>query len=57
MSGASNVHYYLTSRGLKDDVETVDAVLAAAKKSSRLLTEPEILEIARVAALRDPRGR
>lgn len=57
MSGASNVHYYLTSRGLADTPEAVDAVLTAAKKSSRLLTEPEILEIVKVAAARGPEAR
>ncbi len=44
MSGASNVTYYLTSRGLPTGPDIVQAVLAAAKKSERLLTEEEILE-------------
>jgi len=44
MSGASNVIYYLQTRGLPTDQEIVQAVLAVAKKSERLLTEEEILE-------------
>jgi 2-isopropylmalate synthase len=43
MSGASNVIHYLTTRGLSTGDEVVEAVLAAAKKSERLLTEEEIL--------------
>lgn len=49
MSGASNVIYYLTSRGLPGTTEAVQAVLAVAKQSSRVLTETEILEAARSA--------
>ena len=44
MSGASNVLYYLRHRELPTDQAVVDAVLARAKKSERLLTEEEILE-------------
>jgi 2-isopropylmalate synthase len=44
MSGASNVVYYLNARGLPGGPEVVESVLAAAKKSERLLTEEEILE-------------
>jgi 2-isopropylmalate synthase len=44
MSGASNVVYYLKARDLPDTPEVVQAVLAVAKKSERLLTEDEILE-------------
>jgi 2-isopropylmalate synthase len=47
MSGASNVHYFLSSRGLDDDPRICEAILAAAKKSERLLTEEEVLEIFR----------
>ncbi len=45
MSGSSNVLYYLRSRGLPDGREVVEAVLAAAKKSERLLTDAEIREV------------
>ncbi len=45
MSGSSNVLYYLRSRGLPDGREVVEAVLAAAKKSERLLTDAEIREL------------
>jgi 2-isopropylmalate synthase len=44
MSGASNVVYYLQTRGLSSSPEIVQAVLARAKKSELLLTEEEILE-------------
>jgi 2-isopropylmalate synthase len=43
MSGASNVQYFLSSRDLPTTPEAVEAVLALAKKSERLLTEQEIL--------------
>ncbi len=45
MSGASNVQYFLRSRDLPATQEVVDAVLALANKSERLLTEEEILEV------------
>jgi 2-isopropylmalate synthase len=45
MSGMSNVQYYLSSRGLDPSHEVAQAVLQTAKKSSRVLTEEEILEI------------
>ena len=44
MSGASNVLFYLQTRGMPDSVEVVRAVLAAAKQSERLLTDEEIRE-------------
>ncbi|MDH3292110.1 MAG: LeuA family protein [Gemmatimonadota bacterium] len=44
MSGASNVIFYLQSRGLATNQHVVQAVLAVAKKSERLLTKEEILE-------------
>jgi isopropylmalate/homocitrate/citramalate synthase len=45
MSGASNVIYYLESRGLPHGDEVVEAVLAKAKQSARLLTEEDIRQI------------
>jgi 2-isopropylmalate synthase len=45
MSGGSNVVHYLRSRGLEADQEVITAVLEAAKSSSRLLEEEEILRI------------
>jgi 2-isopropylmalate synthase len=45
MSGASNVQYYLRTRGLPEIPEVVEALLAVAKRSERVLTEKEILEI------------
>jgi 2-isopropylmalate synthase len=44
MSGTSNVLFYLRHRELPTHQEVVDAVLALAKKSERLLTEEEILD-------------
>ena len=45
MSGASNVLYYLRSRGLRSDKPVVDAVLAAAKSSPELLSDAQIRRI------------
>lgn len=45
MSGMSNVQHYLESRGLDSSHEKAQAVLHAAKKSARVLSEEEILEI------------
>jgi 2-isopropylmalate synthase len=47
MSGGSNVLFYLESRGLPHDPQVIEAVLAAAKGSQRLLREDEILEAVR----------
>jgi 2-isopropylmalate synthase len=47
MSGASNVIHYLRTRGLPATPEAVQAVLAVAKQSERLLTDEEILAAAR----------
>ncbi len=45
MSGNSNVIHYLSSRGLPTSTEIITAVLDLAKRSSRVLTESEILEL------------
>jgi hypothetical protein len=45
MSGNSNVQYYLAARGIAATPELVRAIMEAAKKSPRLLSEPEILDI------------
>ena len=50
MSGASNVLYYLDSRGLPCGPEIVQAVLAAAKRSERLLTDDEVADAVRSAS-------
>ncbi len=47
MSGASNVQYFLRARGLPTSQEVIEAVMALAKKSERLLTEEEILDAVR----------
>jgi 2-isopropylmalate synthase len=47
MSGASNVLFFLQARGLPTDQDVIQAVLAEAKKSERLLTEEEVVETVR----------
>jgi 2-isopropylmalate synthase len=47
MSGKSNVLYWLKKRGIEPTDERVNAIYDRAKKSERILTEEEILEIAR----------
>jgi 2-isopropylmalate synthase len=45
MSGQSNVLYFLRARNLPDTPEVVSAIMEAAKRSPRLLTENEVLDI------------
>ena len=45
MSGRSNVIYWLEQRGIDPTEERVDRIFEAAKRSDRLLEEPEILGI------------
>ncbi len=45
MSGRSNVIYWLGKRGIAASEEVADRILAAAKQSSRVLTEEEILAL------------
>ena len=45
MSGGSNVLFFLGARGLPDTPEVVEAVLAKAKESERLLTEEEVRDV------------
>jgi 2-isopropylmalate synthase len=45
MSGKSNVVFWLESRGLPFDDETVDRIFAAAKASNRMLTHDQIQSI------------
>ncbi len=47
MSGASNVQFFLSTRDLPTTPDVIEAVLALAKKSERLLTEEEILDTVR----------
>lgn len=54
MSGQSNVLYFLRERGLPHSPEVVAAVIAAAKKSPRTLTEEEIVEAVRSVEGTDP---
>lgn len=46
MSGRSNVVFWLEKHGVAASEETVDRIFAAAKQSSRILTEREILALA-----------
>ena len=46
MSGRSNVVYWLAKRGIPASDDAVERILAAAKQSSRILTEDEILALA-----------
>lgn len=50
MSGRSNVAYWLAKRGIPAGDDAVDRILAAAKQSSRILTEDEILALATSSA-------
>ena len=52
MSGASNVIHYLSSRGIPAETDAVQAVLAVAKSSQRVLTEEEVLEAVQRGARR-----
>lgn len=58
MSGGSNVIHYLGTRGLLNSPEVVQAVMLAAKRSTRILTEDEILRIVHSveASLEKPSG-
>ena len=47
MSGRSNVTYWLEKRGMSAADAVVDRILAAAKQSAHVLTEAEILSLAR----------
>lgn len=47
MSGNSNVQYYLASRGVPVTAELTRSIIDEAKKSPRVLTDAEILEIVR----------
>lgn len=47
MSGLSNVHYWLSSRGYPDDSELVRIVFEKAKASNRVLEDEEIEQLVR----------
>jgi 2-isopropylmalate synthase len=42
MSGASNVNYYLRQRGIEPTETRVNAILAAAKQQTHIMTDTEI---------------
>jgi 2-isopropylmalate synthase len=45
MSGKSNAVYWLEKRGIRDDESLVNRILEAAKKSTRVLTDAEIMAL------------
>ena len=45
MAGASNVHYWLEQQGLEVDPDLVQAILARAKSSMKVLLDQEIREV------------
>ncbi len=47
MSGLSNVHYWLSSRGLPVEDALVEAIFQKAKASNRVLDDAEIEQVAR----------
>src|ERR1700677_4593833 len=49
LSGRSNVIYWLEKRKIPATDELVDRLFAAAKKSERVMTDPEILELVRAS--------
>jgi 2-isopropylmalate synthase len=57
MSGASNVQHFLSARGLVPTPDAVQAVLAAAKRSERVLTEEEVLAAALGAGAQQAEAR
>ncbi len=52
LSGRSNVIFWLEKRGLPSTDEVVERIFAAAKQSSRILTEDEILALIHSSAAR-----
>ena len=47
MSGASNVSFYLRKRGIEPDPALVQTILARAKESREVLSEKDVLALAR----------
>lgn len=48
MSGEHNVRFYLRHRGIEDHPIFIEKILAAAKRSNRLLEEPDVLRMVKV---------
>ncbi len=53
MSGQANAIAWLSRRGIDHDQATVDTIMAAAKASTRVLTDEEIYELLKTPALSD----
>jgi hypothetical protein len=47
MSGASNVSYWLTERGIPNDESLVKEILAAAKGQNHILSDDEVMAVVR----------
>lgn len=48
MAGEHNVRYYLRHRGIEENPVFVEKILAAAKRSNRILTEEDVLQMVKV---------
>ncbi len=57
MSGEHNVRFYLKERGIKEDPIFVEKILAAAKRSNKLLTESDVLRMVKVMETRLASGQ
>ncbi len=51
MSGASNVTYWLKSRGIEPSEAVVKAILALAKDSAHILTDDQVMEVVKAHGL------
>ena len=56
MSGEHNVRFYLKERGIREDPVFVEKILAAAKRSNKLLTENDVLRMVKVMETRMESG-
>jgi 2-isopropylmalate synthase len=54
MSGKSNVEFWLDKHGVARSDALIDAILARAKSSRKLLTDAQVMEIVRASAARRP---
>jgi hypothetical protein len=48
MAGEHNVRYYLRHRGIEENPVFVEKILAAAKRSNRILSEEDVLQMVKV---------
>lgn len=57
MSGEHNVRFYLKQRGIEDEPIFIEKILAAAKRSNKLLTEKDVMRMVRVMETRLKAGK